>query len=61
MFPVSLSIVGPKGKRLQKPRSFLPNNDAGKDLALIQLVNDFLSDMKLPMSVLTGTVAFDNK
>jgi len=37
MFPVSLSIVGPKGKSHQSPILFLPNKDAGKDLALINL------------------------
>ncbi|KAI0439741.1 amidase-like protein [Xylaria telfairii] len=42
-FPVSLSIVAPKGK----------------DIGLLSLVNDYLIANSLPTSVLTGCTAFD--
>ncbi|KGQ03156.1 Amidase 1 [Beauveria bassiana D1-5] len=43
VFPVSLSIIGPKGF----------------DLGLLRLIYEFLSASKLPMAVSTGTSAFN--
>ncbi|KAJ2993194.1 hypothetical protein NUW58_g1920 [Xylaria curta] len=61
-FPVSLSIIAPKGNHL--PTVFnlwevpVAEMTLGKDIGLLSLVHDYITANSLPSSVMTGRTAF---